>query len=122
MTYKGPKIDATTKTREEIDLPLSPGGETANQWSALLEKLGFSLVAEVRKERVKAHVEWQGRSVEVSLDEVAEVGTYVELELIADADDIESARTTIEALARRLGLSQGERRSYLELLLLRQDG
>ena len=29
LTYKGPKIDATTKTRLEIELPLGPGAAAA---------------------------------------------------------------------------------------------
>jgi adenylate cyclase, class 2 len=123
LTYKGPKIDLTTKTRREIDLPLPPGTGGCQPWSDLLEALGFTPVAEVRKQRVKAHVPWQGRSVEVSLDSVDEVGTFVELELVVDDADVESAKGCIAALAERLGLSGTERRSYLELLLARRtDG
>ena len=33
------------------------------------------------------NVPWQGRMVEVSLDEVEGVGQYVELELTADAEE-----------------------------------
>jgi len=117
ITYKGPKIDALTKTRREIDLPLPPGEPTAQAWTALLEALGFTAVGEVRKSRRKADVDWQGRSVEVSLDEVDRLGFYVELELIAEADDLDAARANIVSLAEALGLEGGERRSYLELLL-----
>ena len=49
VTYKGPKIDPTTKTRREIELPLSDAPEGVAQWTALLEALGFQPVAEVRK-------------------------------------------------------------------------
>jgi len=116
ITYKGPKIDALTKTRREIDLPLPPGEQTAQAWTGLLEALGFVAVGEVRKLRRKALVDWQGRSVEVSLDEVAGLGVYVELELIAEADGLDAARANIISLAEALGLEGGERRSYLELL------
>jgi adenylate cyclase class 2 len=121
LAYKGPKIDPTTKTRKEIDLPLPPGPEGREPWSRLLEALGFSPVAEVRKRRVKARVPWEGRSVEISLDDVDEVGTFVELELLVQSADVEPAKACIAALARRLGLCGGERRSYLELLLLRRS-
>ena len=117
ITYKGPKIDAATKTRREIDLPLPPGEDTAQAWSGLLEALGFTAVGEVRKLRRKAHVDWQGRRVEVSLDEVERLGTFVELELLAEAADVEAARACIVSLAGELGLEGNERRSYLELLL-----
>ena len=117
ITYKGPKLDTTTKTRREIELPLSPTAETAAGWEALLEALGFTPVAEVRKHRRKAIIPWQGRRIVASLDEVEQVGTFVELELPADDDDLEPAKACIASLAEALGLSGGERRSYLELLL-----
>lgn len=119
ITYKGPKIDATTKTRREIDLPLPEGPEGCGPWAALLEALGFRPVAEVGKDRRKALVTWEGRRVEVSLDRVDQVGAFVELELVTDAAEVAAAKARIASLAERLGLSGSERRSYLELLLAR---
>lgn len=117
FTYKGPKIDAVTKTRREIDLPLPPGEDTAQAWTDLLGAIGFTAVGEVRKSRRKANVDWQGRNVEVSLDQVERLGTFVELELIADAEDVKTAKACIVSLAEALGIEGSERRSYLELLL-----
>ena len=133
LTYKGPKIDATTKTRREIDLPLPPGEEAARAWTGLLEALGFTTVGEVRKSRRKAHVVWQDRSVEVSLDEVEGLGEFAELELVVEdgrgteevscnatsgmEDDrtkpppspaIDAAKTCIASLAGALGLEGSE--------------
>jgi adenylate cyclase, class 2 len=116
ITYKGPKIDAATKTRREIDLPLPPAEQAARQWTDLIEALGFTPVGDVRKSRRKAQLDWQGRSVEVSLDQVDGLGVYVELELIAESDAVDAARSTILSLAETLGLKGSERRSYLELL------
>jgi adenylate cyclase class 2 len=125
LTYKGPKLDQSTKTRQEIDLPLPVGPETFAAWDALLQALGFRPVAEVRKQRRKAFVAWGGERVEISLDEVDELGCFVELELLSDPAGLASARSTLCDLAHRLGLGQSERRSYLELLLekrsLRQE-
>jgi adenylate cyclase, class 2 len=117
ITYKGPKIDATTKTRREIDLSLPPGEETAQAWTGMLEALGFTIVGEVCKLRRKAHLDWQGRRVEISLDEVERLGSFVELELVVAAEEVEAAKACIASLAKALGLEGGERRSYLELLL-----
>jgi adenylate cyclase, class 2 len=120
LTYKGPKIDQTTKTRREIELPL-PGGEAAAaQWTELLEVLGFAPVAEVRKSRRKAKVHWQDRRIEVSLDNVERLGTFVELELVVDDSELEPAKACIASLAAALQLSVSERRSYLELLFERE--
>jgi len=121
ITYKGPKVDATTKTRREIELPLSPPEGPAAAWEDLLEALGFTPFAEVRKRRRRAAVPWQGRSILVSLDDVDGVGTFVELELSAEEEGIEPAKASIASLAAVLGLSASERRSYLELLLARRQ-
>jgi adenylate cyclase, class 2 len=120
LTYKGPKIDQTTKTRREIELPLPGGEESAAQWTELLEVLGFAPVAEVRKSRRKAKVLWQGRRIEVSLDNVDRLGTFVELELVVDQSELEPAKACIASLAAALQLSTSERRSYLELLFERE--
>ncbi len=117
LTYKGPKIDPTTKTRREIDLPLPAGPDSFAAWDELLQALGFRPVAEVRKQRRKAFLTWQGYRVEISLDEVVELGSFVELELVSDPAGVDSARSALLALADRLELHQSERRSYLELLM-----
>jgi adenylate cyclase, class 2 len=117
ITYKGPKIDATTKTRREVELPLPPDEESAAAWLGLLKTLGFTPVGEVCKSRRKALVAWQGRRVEASLDEVQGLGAFAELELVVDDQDIEPAKACIVSLAVALGLVNSERRSYLELLL-----
>jgi adenylate cyclase, class 2 len=116
LTYKGPKLDAATKTRREIDLPLPPGEATAQAWTDLLAALGFTVAGEVRKLRRKAHLDWQGRRVEISLDKVDRLGTFVELELLAETDELGAAKACVRSLADRLGLEGSERRSYLELL------
>lgn len=120
LTYKGPKIDATTKTRRELELPVDAANLAG--WTDLLQTLGFRPVAEVRKQRRKAFVAWQQRRVEVSLDDVEELGQFVELELIAAEADVDAARNCLAALAEKLNLSASERRSYLELLLQRRSG
>jgi len=115
MTYKGPKIDTTTKTRHELELPIA--ADQADAWAELLAALGFRPAGEVRKRRRKAKLPWQAYEVEVSLDEVEGLGTYVELEIVADARTLDAARDSLASLAAQLGLTDSERRSYLELVL-----
>jgi adenylate cyclase class 2 len=128
ITWKGPRIDAATKTRREIELPLAnwlpKGGDSANpavstiaHWTELLEALGFRPVATVAKRRQPARVHWQGMEVDVAIDSVADVGEYLELELQASEAEVPQARACLESLARELGCGKPERRSYLELLL-----
>ncbi len=47
ITYKGPRIDKVTKTRQELELPLGEGDRAAGDWIKMLETLGFSTVSEV---------------------------------------------------------------------------
>ena len=122
LAYKGPKVDAVTKTRREIDLPLPPGEDAARAWTGLLQALGFSAVGEVLKSRRKARIAWQERDVELSLDKVEGLGTFVELELVVKPASVEAARECIMSLAKELDLAGSERRSYLELLMQQSSG
>jgi len=118
ITYKGPKIDATTKTRREIELPLAAGGEAAEEFAELLVALGFRPVATVRKTRTAYALTWQSRPVEVALDSVDGLGTFVEIEAAAAGkSELDSARDAVTSLAAELGLESSERRSYLEMLV-----
>jgi len=117
VTYKGPKIDRETKTRQEIELALPAGATTAADFGRLFAALGFAPVAEVRKHRRTFHLVWQGQQVEAALDEVAGLGHFVELEISASEETVDAARGALASLAGRLELAASERRSYLELLL-----
>ncbi len=117
ITYKGPKIDTVSKTRYELDLPLLDGEDVFHQWCELLEKLGFRPVAEVIKRRRKMWTEWEGWRVEISLDQVENVGQYVEFEVVCEQSRVPQARDALFRLAESLRLTHSERRSYLELLL-----
>jgi adenylate cyclase class 2 len=117
VTYKGPVIDSQTKTRRELELPLPDGQPTIDGYSELLQLLGFRPVREVRKTRVPFHLVFDGRDLEVTLDDVATLGLFVEIETLADEAHREPARDAILNFARTLGLANPERRSYLCLLL-----
>lgn len=120
LTYKGPKIDATTKTRQEIEVPLADGAAEGAEWPALLTALGFRAVASVRKQRRSGQIAREGYVCEVVVDEVEQLGTFCELEISADQNSLEAARRMLQQLALELGLNQAERRSYLELMLARK--
>jgi adenylate cyclase class 2 len=122
VTYKGPKVDTTTKTRQEIELPLGDGPDVATRWTGLLKVLGFTPVLEVCKHRRCGQLTWNDATVEIALDDVDRIGTFVELELTADTSQVDEAKQQISSLADRLGLSGAERRSYLELLLAATGG
>jgi adenylate cyclase, class 2 len=117
ITYKGPKIDKTTKTRHEIELPLGEGAKTAEQFDQIFTALGFKRVMQVRKTRTPATINVNQFECEVAWDEVAGLGTFVELEISADDSSLDSAKAALEKLATQLNLTSDERRSYLEMML-----
>jgi len=118
ITYKGPKIDTTTKTRRELEIAIAEGAMSAAHCSKLLEALGFRPVAEVSKTRRSVRLERMGQTVEVALDEVDQLGVFAELEIVvASKEELPPARESLASLAKELRLTGVERRSYLELLL-----
>jgi adenylate cyclase class 2 len=121
LTYKGPKLDAATKTRLEVEVPLGNGHRAPTDLARVLELLGYRPVAVVRKTRQTLTLTYGGWTVNVCLDEVAEVGRFVELEVVATPEQLDAARAAVLELAGRLGLTQPERRSYLQLLLQRGE-
>jgi adenylate cyclase class 2 len=127
ITYKGPKVDPHTKTRRELEVPLAAGPLSFDQYTELLIALGFGPVATVCKSRERWHLAYrhfQGQhlnerscEVEVALDDVDQVGLFVEMEIAARDEQLSLAYETIDSLANDLNLTRGERRSYLELFL-----
>lgn len=117
ITYKGPKLDAETKTRREIELPLAPGAQAMQDFEELLVALGFRPVLTVNKHREPGRLAWQGQHVHLALDQVYGLGAFVELEITADDSTLSAAKAALAALAEGLGLTHSERRSYLEMLL-----
>ncbi|HEX3655971.1 MAG TPA: class IV adenylate cyclase [Pirellulales bacterium] len=117
ITYKGPKLDQTTKTRREIELPLVAGAKAAEQYAELLAALGFRFVAEVNKCRRPGTLAWEGFEVQLAWDQIERLGSFLELELITEESGQQQAKACLASLAHELALKQSERRSYLELLL-----
>lgn len=122
LTYKGPKLDTISKTRTEIEIRLADGDATAADAERLLLALRYRAVAVVTKRRRLYHLTRGGFDVEVCLDDVDRVGTFAEVEVVAEPARYEDARRVVLDLAAELGLANPERRSYLELLLSRPPG
>jgi adenylate cyclase class 2 len=117
LTYKGARIDSTTKTRRELELPLPEGTEWSENFESLLGLVGFEPVMTVRKTRRKAICQWEGFEVEICLDEIDQLGSFIELEITSDLEGLDQTKAALESLAKNLDLSRSEKRSYLELLM-----
>ncbi len=109
LTYKGPKVDRETKSREEINLKIG-SMEDARK---LLISLGFRPVARVVKKRKYYKI----GNLTLCLDHVHKLGDFVEVECIGE---YEPCKEKVKAMAKELELGNFIRKSYLELLLERQ--
>ena len=119
LTYKGPKRDALTKTRTEIEVALAGSGQGAEALAHILRSLKYRSSGLVNKRRRVYELELGSFKAEISLDFVANLGDFVELEIVAEEGQVDAAREEVLHLAARLGLSHPERRSYLELIRTR---
>jgi adenylate cyclase class 2 len=117
LTYKGPKVDAQTKTRVEIEAPLGDGQSAVQQATELFHALGYRTTAVLRKQRTLFELDWKGFEVTASLDDAEGLGLFAEIEVLADEKQLDAARQAVRELADQLGLSGSERRSYLEMWL-----
>jgi adenylate cyclase class 2 len=121
LTYKGPKRDKETKTRTEIEVPLGNGDEVARDMERLLISLGYRPVVVVRKQRQVYRFSRNGFDLEACFDEVERVGAFIELEIMAQEDQYESAKGVLLQTAADLGLTEKETRSYLGMTLAAID-
>lgn len=109
LTYKGEKLDNLTKSREEL--------QTTVEWDstqAILDRLGFTKTATVEKVRDVYKV----GDITVCVDQVPNLGEFIEFELFSDKS-IEESRGRLFDLMEKFGLGVEDsiRKSYLELVM-----
>jgi adenylate cyclase class 2 len=122
LTFKGPRRDAGTKTRPEVEVPLADGAEVAAAAERLLGSLGYRPLATVRKRREVYRLVRDGFRLEVCFDEVERVGSFVELEVVVAEELCGPAQAVLLRTAAELGLTDAETRSYLALVLQASAG
>ena len=116
VTYKGPLLDAASKTRAEHETGVDDGEELA----AVLSGLGFEPAATVEKRREF----WSYDGFTVTLDAVTGLDEYVEIEREVEAEsEVDAARDAAVEVLDRLGLDAADqvRTSYLGLLLAGEE-
>ena len=121
ITYKGPVLDQQTKTRKEIELPVGKSEYDSEGLASILKHLDFKQVRSVEKKRTVYHLTWEQFPMEICLDEVNGLGQFLEIETIADEERRQEAQNAILHLAGHLNLKNPERRSYLVMLLEKEN-
>ena len=114
VTYKGAKIKTSgLKAREELNIVVDSG----TVFEQMLDRLGFTRTAEVNKWRENYRL----FDAAITLDEVEGLGTFVEIEVLAE-DESSDAAARIQEIAKEIGVD-GEPilDSYLEMLLSKRS-
>ncbi len=113
LTYKGRKLDAISKTREEFETEVD--GSSA---LSILIALGFLESGVVKKKREI----FKYKDIIVCLDKVDSIGEFIEVEICADSD-IKKHRDRIFDFLKHLGIKEEDsiRTSYLEMLLYKKN-
>lgn len=121
LTYKGPKSPGLAKTRTEIEVSLLDGQAAADDMQRMLVCLGYRPVAIVKKQRRVFHFRREPFDLQACFDEVEDVGTFVEIEIVTPPENRAAAEQMLLQVARELKLEHPERRSYLEMLLRKRS-
>ncbi|MBL8817604.1 MAG: class IV adenylate cyclase [Planctomyces sp.] len=117
LCYKGPRLDAETKTRAEIECDLSLLSQNSDSsCREILLALGFRPVGVVHKRRQMYEFLEGNRAWTISFDEVSNLGNFVELETLCEDDERLLATTALKRLAEQMDLGSSIRTSYLEML------
>jgi len=111
LTYKGPKLDKVSKTREELETSVDEA-VTAK----ILYALGFSDAGIVRKKREV----FIAGEITICLDAVEGLGEFLEVEIVAENEkELEISREKLFEFLKQFGAGEKDsiRTSYLEMVL-----
>jgi adenylate cyclase, class 2 len=110
VTYKGPQQDGALKNREEVEFVADDGEQAA----VLLERLGYAPTLSFEKRRES----WRIDDCQVELDELPQLGHFVEIEG-PDEEAVLAVRETLELDDRPL-----VKKSYIAMVdeLLKSSG
>jgi adenylate cyclase, class 2 len=108
LTYKGPVLPGIAKARVEAETSVGNPETIRN----IFVSLGFIPSGRVKKTRK----EYTVNNCIVTLDNIEGLGSFVEIE--RTGEDREALEADVLSLARLFCITEFERRSYLELVLL----
>ena len=111
MTYKGPKLDEVSMTRQEVEIQI----DNADTGKEFLEALGYELIAPVVKNRQY----YKKDEMTACLDRVENLGDYLELEIVvAKEPQREDALKKVVDVVNALGYNEEAiiKTSYLSML------
>ena len=116
ITYKGKRIDQTTKTREEIEVEI----KNLEKMKKLFENLGFREIFTVKKERELYEFNFKNEKIEVLIDFLPILNqNFMEAEVIVESKkEVPLVKEKVFEFLKKFGISKTDsiRESYLELI------
>jgi adenylate cyclase class 2 len=116
FTYKGKKVDATTKSRKEVEIKI----EDLDKMKDLLKVLGFQEIFTVIKERELYEFKFKNHHIAALIDFLPILKQhFIEVEIITNSiENLETYRETLFDFLNLFGIKKEEsiRKSYLELI------
>jgi adenylate cyclase class 2 len=117
LTYKGPKLATTVKSRLECETEIS----NPEEMEKIILALGFRKIITIKKNRILYIVPFQSKELTVLIDQIEGLeGFYLEAEImVADSKDLEQAKKILIGFAEKIGYGEKDsiRESYLELVM-----
>ena len=122
LTYKGKKLDKTTKTRNEVETKLENGDSVKEIFNAL----GFREIFTVKKERDLYEFNFKGYTIEALLDFIPILNEhFIEVEIMSESNDrIKEFKNLLFEFLNLFDIKKDQsiRKSYLELIADRFRG
>jgi len=116
ITYKGKKLDKTTKTRNEVETKLQNGDSVKEIFNAL----GFREIFTVKKERDLYEFNFKGYIIEALIDFIPILKEhFIEVEIMSESNDrLEESKNILFEFLNLFDIKKEEsiRKSYLELI------
>jgi adenylate cyclase class 2 len=117
LTYKGPKLKTSVKSRIEYESEV----QNAEMIDKIIGALGFNLVIEIPKEREVFEIKYEKTQYTVLIDKIEGLsGYYLEAELmVAEEKAIPEAKQKLVNFVSKIGYNENDsiRESYLELVM-----
>lgn len=117
ITYKGKKLDNSTKTRKEIDIKI----EDFNRMKKLLKELGFQEILTVKKKRELYEFKFKNYHINALIDYLPILDQYfIEVEcLLNSPEKLEDSKEILFEFLSLFNIKKEEsiRKSYLELIV-----
>jgi adenylate cyclase class 2 len=114
LCYKSGKSGDGVKSKREIEIPIDD--QYAGDLEDILQALGFTESITVEKCRRSYSRRARDYPVTICLDDVKDLGEFVEVEIVCEEDSRHQAEEVVKAVADKLGLKDPVTKGYAAMM------